>query len=309
MARRYLLLALFGGAAACGLSVTGLEATSSLSPEAGAPGSSSGGNADTAGGDDDDGGLSQPVVLDSGGAPIVDAGQLFDGGTTTPDASTCNNKAVVFYDDGDQASGDGLVAFMLANGFASAVDAPLSTYQGGGGAIDPNANGVIVLLTARQIPSEMPAAGQSAIADRVTAGGGFVTEEWTTYDVANGNLKTLAQFTLATSQDPYQYFDGSKVALSFTDKRFWEGPGANNRFTTSAKLPFGDVNVRSGVTTNATTTGSHPVVLSVERGATRIAQTMLAVNDLSVNDNALTTDNNVRTLFNNMALWAAHCRP
>lgn len=313
MGHRTLAL-LAGFIAACGLSVTGLDATSSSSSSGG---SSSGGDSsiDTTteggAGDDDDAGVSIETI-DAGGGTTT----LFDAGA---DAATtaCNHTAVIFWDSdtGNKDSATGLHDYMLTNGFSDvALGGAIGTFNGGGVG-DPNTRGVVVMLLGNSLNPTMPSAGQQAIADRVTGQGvGLVTSAW--FDVIfNSESDPLSQFAL-TQSTGYVVF-GGQITLNFSDKLFW----SSTSLKTAASVPYESEKTLTGVTNHATS-GTDPMVFSLERGGTRVAHCALAINypqrsrdhigapiqpPPPTTDDSLDKDDNVKKLFTNMALWAAHC--
>lgn len=320
---------LIGFVAACGLSVTGSgEGLGLTDGDSGAPGSSSGDSSvdtTTEGGafdDEDDGGAAEETI-DAGDD---DTAPIFDGGTADASAVTCIKKAAIFWDtDADnKSSATGLQSYMQSAAGGSwtvALGGAIGGYHGGGDA-DPHGKGVVIMILGRSYQTAaMPSDGQSAIADQVAAGVGLVTSEF--FDDIFKSTSTLSQFSLVSTLGSIYYRSPAKI--DFADTRFWSG----SSFTTAADVAFETVKTRSAdVAINATVSRSsqsgtvkYPMVVSAERGATRIANCSLAINypeqqsahlihptpQPTPPDDSLAKDDNVKKLFTNMATWAAHC--
>jgi len=102
-----------------------------------------------------------------------------------PDA--IGNKVLVIADGGTEAD---VIPVLTAAGYAVTQVTDDSIYNG----TNPPLTGfnLVVLLDGPGVTTGMPAAGQTAIKDFVTAGGGMISTEWLAYEIANLNYTILA---------------------------------------------------------------------------------------------------------------------
>lgn len=217
------------------------------------------------------------------------------------DASTGCPKTAFVIADGDPQSESGAKSALSAVGFTVTTFANYGDYRG----TPPASNfDIIVLLDGGQVFRAMPSTGEQAITKALSEGHGLVTEEWTGYNFAQGNVQSFSPYVLFT----YASWSGSST-VTFTQSQshpIWVG--LPTTFTTKAATAFARGTGRNSPTQIATATAGAVTSAGVfvKDGPTRIAETTISVN--YVNENGLNNDENVRLLFANMALWAARCR-
>jgi hypothetical protein len=278
-------------AAACGLSVAGGDQAS--------------GDASAAGSSDAPAPPLPQQKDDAASVSVdVDAGSVFTADAGDAEAGTPCRKTALLLADQDPASLNGATSALTGAGFNVTQVADYGSYAG---TPSPAGLGVVMLLDGVATP-EMPTQGQQAIVAALAQGTGFVTEEWSGWLLERERLQALAPYILF--QFSGRYYDRETVTFSSASTHpIWDGlPGS---FSTAQRAAIGIDKARTGPVTSiaaATVPGVSvgPAVLVADDGTTRVAGTPFIVNQDG--ENSLTLDANIRTLFANMALWAAHCR-
>ena len=301
--RRASSFALATGLAACGLSVSGLEPLGNVDGGTTTPTDATAPEGST---DDDAASEREPPRPQDPDAdpPTSDAGDVFlddAGPITTPPA--CVLRALLLVDK-DSTAETPMASALTAAGFTVSTIGDYSKSNGEGvAAFDPR---VVVLLAGVNYKLDITGPLQTAVKNALAAGAGLVTEEWAGYEILHSHFQGIAPYVLFS----YSSFTNA-VTTDFTKVTahpIWNG--LPSPFRTTKKIAFGigktrGTSTESIGTVSAPGVASQPGIIVRDNGKTRVAETTIAVDYYQ--DGSLGADPNIRRLFVNMALWAAHC--
>lgn len=237
--------------------------------------------------------------------PTSDAGEVFsaDAGPDAGPPPSCVKRALLLVDK-EPTTESAMTAALGAAGFTVSAIADYSRSNGEGvAAFDPR---VVVILAGVNYRLDMTTSLQAAVKTALMGGAGLVTEEWAGYEIVHSHFQTIAPYILFSYST---YTNAVTIELARTvDHPIWTGLPAS--FKSAKKLALGVGKPRGSASQTIASAssgsgGTQPGVIVQDNGKTRVAETTIAVD--YYRDDSLNQDPNLRRLFVNMALWAAHC--
>lgn len=212
-------------------------------------------------------------------------------------------QSVLLLSTGDSSLDSQTKAVVEAGGFTVTVGSPYTSFTG---AELSGINVVLLLPNYNWAAGDMPLAGQTALANFVSAGGGLITSEWTNWKVGSGSFSTLSTAlpVVATTQ----YTGGGAItytALS-SNAALNAGLGASFSFTGDN---FAGVESyftpKSGATAYFSSSGGAggAGLVGWSYGSGRVLQfsTVMGPSELA--------DSNYATLMRNAVTWTAVPEP
>jgi hypothetical protein len=180
-----------------------------------------------------------------------------------PDA--IGNKVLVIADGGTQAD---VIPLLTGAGYVVTQVIDDSIYDGSNPPLA--AFSLVVLLDGPGVTSDMPAGGQNAIKNFVTAGGGLISTEWLAYEVAN------LHYTIMQPLIPLTW--GSYAEGLFTWNVTAAHPvtsGVSPSFNVSTSADIGTVNSGTALVTSSS---GDPMVIVKQVGSGRVVHFSCAGN-------------------------------
>ncbi len=138
----------------------------------------------------------------------------------------------------DDATGSQQLATALANAGMTVTKSSVPSWQYSGTQPAPAGFDVIVLLagTGSAANTDMPAAGQTAIANFVGGGGGIVVTEWAAFQVASNRWQTLKPLVLLSRTSGITGSLDYAVAQGFQTHPLWSGLPASFTFPSGTNV-------------------------------------------------------------------------
>jgi len=159
----------------------------------------------------------------------------------------CNKNVLLIRDESTSGS-DTLAAAITAAGF-TVTQSSVPSYQYDGTNPAPAGFGAIVLLAGgpgtSSYSTDMPAAGQTAIADFVAASNGLVLTEWAALQVQQGRWQTLAPLVLLTRTVAFSGQVTYTLDPAFQGHPIWSG--LTDSFTIASTSNVGLTKVGAGI--------------------------------------------------------------
>jgi hypothetical protein len=152
-------------------------------------------------------------------------------------ASSASAQKILLLPD-DDAAGSTALATALTGAGLTVTKAGVPSYQYNGGNPATAGFDVIVILagTPTAANTDMPVAGQTAIANFVAAGGGLVNTEWAALHVANGQWATLKPLVLLSRTSGTTGTLDYTVAQGFAMHPLWAGLPAMFTFPSATNV-------------------------------------------------------------------------
>jgi hypothetical protein len=214
----------------------------------------------------------------------------------------CNMNALVL-GDGDTNSNSAYQTLLQNAGFTVTLQSSgTTTYSG-----TPAASGfgVVIVTPGQTYSSDMPAGGQTSIANAVAGSAltGVIFTEWAAYEVLYSKYTTLAPLLCFTRSS------GTTSTLTFslvqTGHPIWNGLATS--FTTSVTLGAnisGTLNSGATEIASCTQCGTYGVAVRDPSSTGRVVQIAHAA---AYSGYAWYSDSNLTKMMANSALWAARC--
>ena len=231
-------------------------------------------------------------------------GVVCGSGSCTNSACICAPTVLLIGDDNAVGTAT-LKAAIAAAGLAVTVS-PVPVWQYDGTNPAPTGFGAVVLLagTAKSSSTDMPVAGQSAIAAFVAASNGLVVTEWAALLVSNNLWQTLSPLVLLNRSTSFTGQVDFNVDPAFMNHPLWAGLPAS--FTVSSTVNVGLAKNIAGVATVAKSTSAAGDMVAIRdiAGSGRLVHVAHAGNYVANG----WSNPNLQTLIANAANWAARCK-
>jgi hypothetical protein len=220
----------------------------------------------------------------------------------------CLTKIVLLADD--SAAGSTTLATALNGKGLQVTQSSVPSYQFNGTnptlTTGPTGFGAVIVLAggpgSGSYSTDMPAAGQTAIANFVKAGNGVIFTEWAAKHVADGRWQTLKDLVLLTRTVAFSGMVTYKIDQGFSSHPIWNGLAASFFFPSTSNV--GVTKVGSGINRLA---GSPEAIDAVAirdlPGAGRLVHVAHAGNYQTSGWSYA----DIQTLMANAAKWAARC--
>ncbi len=225
-------------------------------------------------------------------------------GACVAGACVCSKKVLLIADD--SAAGSATLGAALTAAGYSVTQTAVPSYQYNGTNPALAGFGSVVLLAggpaSTSYQTDMPVAGQTAIANYVAAGNGLVLTEWATYQVASGHWATLAPLVLFSRTAAYSGQITAVADPARTSHPIWAG--LPSTFTFSGTGNVGAAIVGPGISVLANSPQTVDLVAIRDVAAGRVVHFATAGN-YAPNG---WTNANVQKLMANAAGWVARCQ-
>ncbi|MBI5533361.1 MAG: hypothetical protein HY898_11630 [Deltaproteobacteria bacterium] len=226
-------------------------------------------------------------------------------GTCANAQCTCLKTVLILKDDSDSGSQALGNAIQAAGYTVTYSAAPAYQYTGANPAL--SGFGAVVVLAGGpsgqpSVTTDMPVAGQTALVNYVSAGGGLVLTEWAAYHVASGRWQTLKPLVLLSRNVAYAGQVTYTVDAPYATHPIWAGLPSSFTFASTSNV--GMAVTGPGIHRIAGSPQSVDAVVIRDLPVGRVAEIAHAGN-YAPNG---WTNTNIQKLVTNSVGWVARCQ-